>query len=124
MPNYGLQEFTVQEATNVNCFVDYNYEQFDVSGDTVDSDGVTSTYITTKNPAKKIVIYDSNGTLDDDDELNIYLNGETDSNKIIVIDGGRNLPFTLSGFMIKALTIKIVDADTSAGDTIDLLSFH
>ena len=124
MPNYGLQEFTVQEATNVNCFVYYNYEQFDVSGDTVDSDGVTSTYITTKNPAKKIVIYDSNGTLDDDDELNIYLNGETDSNKIIVIDGGRNLPFTLSGFMIRALTIKMVDADTSAGDTIDLLSFH
>ena len=39
MPNYGLQEFTIQEATNVNCFVEYNYEQFDVSGDTVDSDG-------------------------------------------------------------------------------------
>ena len=124
MANFGLHEFTVQEATNVNAFVDYNYEQFDVSGDTIDTDGVTSAYITEKNPAKKVVIYDSNGTLDDDDELNIYLNGETAANKVIVIDGGRNLPFTLSGFIITALTIKIADADTSASDTIDLLSFH
>tara|TARA_Y100000310_G_C20598858_1_gene771942 strand:- start:1058 stop:1186 length:129 start_codon:yes stop_codon:yes gene_type:complete len=26
MANLGLHEFTVQEATNVNAFVDWNYE--------------------------------------------------------------------------------------------------
>ena len=124
MANLGLHEFTVQEATNIDSFVDWNYQQFDVSGDAVDTTGVTSTYCTTKNPAKKVVIYDTNGTLDDDDELNIYLNGETDSNKIIVIDGGRNLPFTISGLMVTALTIKMHDDDTTSGDTIDLLTFH
>ena len=120
----GRNAFTVQESVNMSSFTDYNYEQFDVSGDTVDSIGVTSTYITAANPAKKVVIYDTDGTLDNDDELNIYLNGETDSNKVIVIDGGRNLPFTISGLLITSLTIKMHDDDTSTDDVIDLLSFH
>jgi|TARA_R100000501_G_C2603228_1_gene99749 hypothetical protein len=120
----GQNAFTVQESVNMSSFSDYNYEQFDVSGDTVDSTGVTSTYITSSNPAKKVVIYDTDGTLDNDDELNIYLNGETDSNKVIVVDGGRNLPFTISGLMITSLTIKMHDDDTTSGDVIDLLSFH
>tara|TARA_R100001530_G_scaffold102784_1_gene71521 strand:+ start:748 stop:1122 length:375 start_codon:yes stop_codon:yes gene_type:complete len=120
----GRNAFTVQESVNMSSFTDYNYEQFDVSGDTVDSIGVTSTYITSANPAKKVVIYDTDGTLDNDDELNIYLNGETDSNKVIVIDGGRNLPFTISGLLITSLTIKMHDDDTSTDDVIDLLSFH
>ncbi len=120
----GMNAFTVQEATNMEAFSDYNYQQFDVSGNTVDSDGVTSTYITSSNPAKKVVIYDTNGTLDNDDELNIYLNGETDSHKAIVVDGGRNLPFTISGILMTSLVIKMHDDDTDAGDTIDLLSFH
>ena len=120
----GRNAFTVQESVNMSSFTDYNYEQFDVSGDTVDSTGVTSTYITSANPAKKVVIYDTDGTLDNDDELNIYLNGETDSNKVIVVDGGRNLPFTISGLMITSLTIKMHDDDTTSGDVIDLLSFH
>ena len=120
----GRNAFTVQESVNMSSFTDYNYEQFDVSGDTVDSTGVTSTYITSANPAKKVVIYDTDGTLDNDDELNIYLNGETDSNKVIVVDGGRNLPFTISGLLITSLTIKMHDDDTTADDVIDLLSFH
>ena len=120
----GMNAFTVQESVNMSSFSDYNYQQFDVSGDTVDSVGVTSTYITSSNPAKKVVIYDTDGTLDNDDELNIYLNGETDSNKVIVVDGGRNLPFTISGLMITSLTIKMHDDDTTSGDVIDLLSFH
>ena len=120
----GLTEFSIQQAYNYTTFGDWNYEQFDVSGDTIDSTGVTSTYITSANPAKKVVIYDTDGTLDNDDELNIYLNGETDSNKVIVVDGGRNLPFTISGLMITSLTIKMHDDDTTSGDVIDLLSFH
>ena len=36
MPNYGLQEFSVQEATNVNCFTDWNYEILDLSVDETD----------------------------------------------------------------------------------------
>jgi len=124
MANRGLHEFTVQEATNVDAFVDWNYQQFDVSGNLIDDPGVTATYITAANPAKKVVIYDTNGTLDNDDALNIHLNGEDGSNKVIVIDGGRNLPFTISGLMITSLTIKMHDDHTDTDDTIDLLSFH
>jgi len=120
----GLQAFTVQEATNFEAYTEWNYESTDVSGDAIDSTGAVSTYITSANPAKKVVIYDTDGTLDNDDELNIYLNGETDGNKVIVIDGGRNLPFTISGLLITSLTIKMHDDDTTSGDVIDLLSFH
>ena len=35
----GMNAFTVQEATNVDAFSDYNYEQIDVSGDTIDDPG-------------------------------------------------------------------------------------
>ena len=52
MPNYGLQEFSVQEATNVNCFTDWNYEILDLSVDETDD---TSSYITGDNPAKKMI---------------------------------------------------------------------
>ena len=120
----GMNAFTVQEATNVDAFSDYNYEQIDVSGDTIDDPGETLTYVTSSLPAKKLVIYDTNGTLDNDDELQVFLNGETDTQKGIIIDGGRNLPFTISGILMSSVIIKMADADTSASDTIDVLSFH
>ena len=120
----GMNAFTVQEATNVDAFSDYNYEQIDVSGDTIDDPGATLAYVTSSLPAKKLVIYDTNGTLDNDDELQIFLNGETDSQKGIIVDGGRNLPFTISGILMTSVIIKMADADTSASDTIDVLSFH
>ena len=120
----GMNAFTVQEATNVDAFSDYNYEQIDVSGDTIDDPGATLTYVTSALPAKKLVIYDTNGTMDNDDEILIYLNGETAANKAITIDGGRNLPFTISGILMRSVVIKMADADTSASDTIDILTFH
>ena len=56
--------------------------------------------------------------------LQIFLNGETSTQKGIIIDGGRNLPFTISGILMTSVIIKMADADTSASDTIDVLSFH
>ena len=120
----GMNAFTVQEATNVDAFSDYNYEQFDVSGDTIDDPGATSTYVTSSNPAKKIVIYDTNGTMDNDDVMQVFLNGETDTQKGIKVDGGRNLPFTISGILMTSVVIKLADSLTSTSDTLDLLSFH
>ena len=120
----GHNAFTVQEATNVDAFSDYNYEQLDVSGDAIDDPGATLTYITSALPAKKLVIYDTNGTLDNDDELQIFLNGETDTQKGIIVDGGRNLPFTITGILMTSVVIKMADGDTDSGDTIDVLSFH
>ena len=120
----GRNAFTVQEAVNMDTFSDYNYQQLDVSGDAVDDPGITLTYATSALPAKKLVIYDTNGTLDNDDEIEIYLNGETASNKAITIDGGRNLPFTISGILMTSVVIKLADGLTDSGDTLDLLSFH
>ena len=120
----GQNAFTVQESVNMDAFSDYNYEQFDMSGDTIDDPGATSTYVTASNPAKKIVIYDTNGTMDNDDIMQVFLNGETDAQKGIKVDGGRNLPFTISGILMTGVVIKLADGLTSASDTLDLLSFH
>jgi hypothetical protein len=120
----GRNAFTVQESVNMDSFSDYNYQQLNVSGDTIDDPGATLTYVTAELPAKKLVIYDTNGTLDNDDEIEIYLNGETASNKAITIDGGRNLPFTISGILMTSVVIKMHDDDTDSGDTIDVLTFH
>ena len=125
MAKLGHNGFTVQEAVNLNeAYSDYNYEQFDMSGATIDDPGATSTYVTAANPAKKIVIYDTNGTMDDDDVMQVFLNGETDSQKGIKVDGGRNLPLTVSGILMTSVVIKLADGLTSASDTLDLLSFH
>ena len=125
MAKLGHNGFTVQEAVNLNeAYSDYNYEQFDMSGDTIDDPGATSTYVTAANPAKKIVIYDTNGTMDDDDVMQVFLNGETNSQKGIKVDGGRNLPFTISGILMTSVVIKLADGLTSTSDTLDLLSFH
>ena len=120
----GQNAFTVQESVNMDAFSDYNYQQLDVSGDTIDDPSATLTYATSALPAKKLVIYDTNGTMDNDDTIQVFLNGETDSNKGIVIDGGRNLPFTISGILMTSVIIKLADGLTSTSDTLDLLSFH
>ena len=123
MPNYGLQDFSTQEATNVNCFVDWNYEVLDLSADETD---VTSSYIEENNPAKKIVLYveptvDGTSTLDIDDMLTMTLNGKTGANKKIKIDPG-DLPFTLTGVLLTSFAIQSKTGASS--DSIVCLSFH
>ena len=108
----------------MDSFSDYNYEQIDMSGDTIDDPGATLTYVTSALPAKKLVIYDTNGTMDDDDVMQVFLNGETDAQKGIKVDGGRNLPFTISGILMTSVIIKLADGLTSASDTLDILTFH
>ena len=120
----GQNAFTVQESVNMDVFSDYNYRQIDMSVDTIDDPGATLTYVTAALPAKKLVIYDTNGTMDDDDVMQVFLNGETDSQKGIKVDGGRNLPFTISGILMTSVVIKLADGLTSSSDTLDLLSFH
>ena len=123
MSNLGLHEFTVQEATNVSAYVDWNYEVLDLSADETND---TSTYITEKNPAKKVVLYveptiDASSTLDDNDLMSITINGETDANKVIKIDTG-DLPFTISGLLITSFAVQ--SKTGAASDSVALLSFH
>ena len=119
----GLHAFTVQEATNYEAFTSWNFQAIDVSGDAIDDPGVTSTYITEVNPAKKVILYDKGGELESTDSISITLNGETDANKVIIVDGS-NLPFTLTGLTITSLSFTIPDADTDADEVLDILSFH
>ena len=122
---YGRNAWTVQESVNMEAFSDWNYEVLDLSADETND---TSTYITTGNPAKKVVLYiepttDASSSLEADDRLTITLNGETDANKVIIVDGS-NLPFTLSGITLTCFKIRIPDGDTTASEELGLISFH
>jgi len=118
----GRNAFTVQESVNMESFSDWNFESVDVSGDSVD-DGVSSTYITAANPAKKVVLYDRGGELDAGDDITVTLNGESGTGKPIIINGN-NLPFTISGLLITSLSFTIPDGDTTSGEILAILSFH
>ena len=123
MPNYGLQEFSAQEAANFDAYTDWNWEILDLSTDEPD---ITSTYITADNPSKKIVLYveptvTGISSLDINDLLTMTLNGKTDANKKIKIDPN-DLPFTLTGVQLTSFAIQSKTGDAS--DSIALLSFH
>ena len=121
--NYGLQEFSTQEAVNFDAYKDWNWEVLDLSSDETD---VSSTYITESNPAKKIVLYveptiTGISSLDVNDLLTMTLNGKTDAHKKIKIDPN-DLPFTLIGIQLTSFAIQSKTGETS--DSIALLSFH
>ena len=123
MANFGLQEFSTQEAVNFEAYTDWNWEVLSLATDETDD---TSTYITADNPAKKIVLYveptvDGISSLDVDDQLTMTLNGETATNKKIKIDPN-DLPFTLIGIQLTSFAIQSKTGESS--DSIALLSFH
>jgi len=122
MASRGLHEFTVQEARNFSAFGSWNYEN--ITGIAGDTDYHASTYITSSSPAKKVIIYMEPGdtaSIDSDDVITIKINGETATGKEVKIDQG-DLPFTLTGLTITALSIKTDDADS--GEALSILSFH
>ena len=123
MANFGLQEFSTQEATNFQAYTDWNWEILDLSNDETDD---TSTYITATNPAKKIVLYveptiTGVSSLQVDDVLTMTLNGETAAHKKIKIDPN-DLPFTLTGILLTSFAIQSVTGQVA--ESIALISFH
>ena len=123
MANFGLQEFSTQEATNFQAYTDWNWEILDLSNDETDD---TSTYITATNPAKKIVLYveptiTGISSLQVDDVLTMTLNGETAAHKKIKIDPN-DLPFTLTGILLTSFAIQSVTGQVA--ESIALISFH
>ena len=123
MANFGLQEFSTQEATNFQAYTDWNWEILDLSNDEIDD---TSTYITATNPAKKIVLYveptiTGVSSLEVDDLLTMTLNGKTDANKKIKIDPN-DLPFTLTGILLTSFAIQSLTG--TAAESVALISFH
>ena len=123
MANFGLQEFSTQEAVNFGAYTDWNWEKLDLATDETDD---TSTYITATNPAKKIVLYveptvDGISSLEVDDLLTMTLNGETGANKKIKIDPN-DLPFTLTGILLTSFAIQSVTGQVA--ESIALISFH
>lgn len=130
----GLNEFTVQEATNFDAFSDWNYEMIDTGGAPASTNygaitGGSATYITSINPAKKVVIYTTAATasglgsdaVDDADILYVQINGETSLQKTIAIDNG-DLPFTISGLAITSL--QIGNSSDGSNESVCVLSFH
>ena len=122
MAKKGLHAFTVQEATIYSAFSSWNYEEIDQS----DTDQHSSTYITSKSPAKKVVIYndpdvDGVSITSGSDVVTIILNGESATKKKIKIDTG-DLPFTLTGLSITSLSL--TNAGGGGSESLALLSFH
>ena len=122
MANKGLHAFTVQEATNYSAFSSWNYEEIDQD----DAVAHSSTYITSKSPAKKVVIYndpdvDGVSITGGSDIVTIILNGESATKKKIKIDTG-DLPFTLTGLSITSLSL--TNAGGGGSESLALLSFH
>ena len=123
MANFGLQEFSTQEAVNFDAYTDWNIQVLDLE---TGGSYLDSTYIVGDNPAKKIVLYIEPSTtgisaLEVNDLLSLKLNGEAASNKIIKIDPN-DLPFTLTGILLTSFAIK--SENGVADDHISLLSFH
>ena len=123
MANFGLQEFSTQEAVNFDAYTDWNIQVLDLE---TGGSYLDSTYITEDNPAKKIVLYIEPSTtgmseLEVNDLLSLKLNGEVASNKIIKIDPN-DLPFTLTGILLTSFAIK--SENGAADDHISLLTFH
>ena len=123
MANFGLQEFSTQEATNFQAYTDWNWEILDLSNDETD---VTSTYIIATNPAKKIVLdveptITGVSSLQVNDVLTMTLNGETAAHKKIKIDPN-DLPFTLTGILLTSFAIQ--SATSQVAESIALISFH
>ena len=85
------------------------------------TDTETATYITSANPAKKVLIYEVPGSsssyLQATDILSILINGT----KTIKIDAA-DLPFTLPRGLITSLSVSIDQANIT--DEISVLSFH
>ena len=111
----GSTEFTVQQATNVNAYGDFNYEEIDLSS----AGAVSVTAITSINPAKKVVIYNepvAAGTLESDDVITLTINS-----KVAKISRD-HLPFTIEGLMITSLTLTNSDPEGTEG--LAVLSFH
>ena len=118
----GRNAFTVQESVNMEAFSDWNYEEVDQS----DTAAHSAQYITSANPAKKVVIYndpDINGVsiTSETDVVTLTINGKTDAQKLIKIDSG-DLPFTLTGLLLTSLTL--TNAGGAGSETLSVLSFH
>ena len=107
--------FTVQEATNLQVYNDFNYEEISLHS----AGAVSVAAITSANPAKKVVIYNepaAAGTLESDDIITLTINSKTAK---ISRD---HLPFTLSGLLITSLTLTNDDPEGTEG--LAVLSFH
>ena len=121
MANKGLHAFTVQEATNYGAFTSWNYEEITQA----DSNPHSSTYITSSDPAKKVVIYNdpdiAGASVSSGDVISIQLNGNSSAGKVIKIDSG-DLPFTLTGLTITGLIL--TNAGGGSSESLSVLSFH
>ena len=121
MATKPINRFTVAEASNLQVYEDYFYEDMGYAADTF---SFTAANISDSQPAKKIVLYEGAGsTVEDDDTFTIKLNGETATNKSIILEG-LNLPFTIEGLLITSLVITVPDGDTTTSDSLSILSFH
>ena len=113
---YGLNAFTVQEATNAAAYNTYKCEILTLADATAKT---TSSWAA--QPAKEVTIF-SAGAVADDDTITISLkvNGAHGDDIVIFHD---NLPFTVKGMLIEEVTIH-GDTSTTQNDALTVLSFH
>ena len=122
MPNRGLLEFTVQEADNFDAYKNWKYEALSLVSDNA---YVDAAYITSTDPAKKVIIYNKPGVTafsgDSNEFITVKINGDDDAGKEIKIDAG-DVPFTISGMIITSISLKT--SDSTGDEHLAVLSFH
>ena len=122
MNRKGLHAFTLAEAENFEAYSEWNYQALTLASDDT---YVDSTYITSTDPAKKVIIYNKAGATafsgDSNEFITVKINSNTDSGKEIKIDSG-DVPFTISGLVISSLSLKT--SDSTGDELLSILSFH
>ena len=122
MNRKGLHAFTLAEAENFEAFSEWNYEALTLADDDT---YVDSTYITSADPAKKVIIYNKAGATafsgDSNEFITVKINGDTDAGKEIKIDAG-DVPFTISGLSVTSISLKT--SDSTGDEHLAVLSFH
>ena len=115
MANKPLHANTVAEASNLQVYESYKCEILQLA------DATEKTTATWDTPAKEVVFY-SPGLVANDDGITITLkvNGSHGADIVVSHD---NLPFTVKGMLIEAVTIHGAGGDTD-DDYITILSFH
>ena len=112
---YGLNAFTVQEATNAAACKTYKCEILTLADATAKT---TSSWAA--QPAKEVTIFSPGAAANDDGiTISLKVNGAHGDDIVISHD---NLPFTVKGLMIEEVTNHGVGGTDD--DVLTVLSFH
>tara|TARA_R100001594_G_scaffold22619_2_gene43860 strand:- start:3141 stop:3497 length:357 start_codon:yes stop_codon:yes gene_type:complete len=114
---YGLNAFTVQEATNAKAYYTYKYEDITINSTDITSPDESADWST--NPAKEITLTKKSGDDANTVSLKLKIDGSYgDTIQFLLSD----FPLTIDGLLIQQIAFST--SDTATDEILRLLSFH